>query len=67
MSPQMELVVARRKLADADRRLVEARNGAGARRQDLDSQWKDLADKEESFKQSFIKFNKARNRKRIAT
>lgn len=54
----MELALAKRELHTTEVNLKNKRAEAIIKRKEMDEQWKDLAEKEQLLKESFIKFNK---------
>lgn len=57
-STTMELCLAKRQLYKTEVDLKNKRIESISKRKEMDEQWKDLAEREELLKQSFIKFNK---------
>ncbi|XP_033223512.1 coiled-coil domain-containing protein 42 homolog [Belonocnema kinseyi] len=57
-SPVAELMRARRELAQAENELQEKCIDQKTRRKNMDQQWSELKSKEQSLRQSFLKFNK---------
>lgn len=58
LSPSLKVADYYQKLYDVEKKLTKKRNEAKERRKHMDAQWKELEEKEESFKMNFLKFNK---------
>lgn len=58
LSPSLKVADYYQKLHDVEKKLTKKRNEAKERRKHMDAQWKELEEKEESFKMNFLKFNK---------
>lgn len=58
LSPAIKVAEYQTKLRDIDEQLMNKRKEAKKRRLQLDAQWRDLEEKEETFKCNFLRFNK---------